>query len=520
MPTTHEASILDRAIDALSTVVPFELSNLKGFPSTTYQEQVELYVDLEKWFHGTVWDEGVVDSKTGKLIEKYPIKINPLPSTARKHTASLLGVSLDSIRFGGVPVQVVADPSEKAKKALGKELKAALQKIFADSLSGSLFVQNGIASQYLGGCVFLASWQPDQKKIQISAPDPWEFIGIPMGNDFWNLRECWIVREVKEEDLARYGYEKVGLENKWWYIEHWTRTEYSISINQKVLEIDDTPLAGPNPFGVVPAVYIPHIRDGNAFIGRGIVSMAVKGILRELNLRWADTGDAVSADSHQIIYSRNIQGNISARRLTDGRVVQDVGQTNGLAGNSDPEILSVDLKSASETMLSFDQDLYKLYRREVDHPAVADGEDEGSQRSALTLNVRMWPLQSHVEQERLFWSSGLITLAKILLKMAAVKKVYGVTEEMLNVSLMVEWSPMLPKDREQLVNELAIRGKNKIGSLEHLMALSGDIHDPEEEINKIRSELDLYQVQTTFNNNGKSNTGTSSPSGQSSTPKA
>jgi len=46
--------------------------------------------------------------------------------------------------------------------------------------------------------------------------------------------------------------------------------------------------------------------------------------------------------------------------------------------------------------------LLDQYRRDTSTPAVADGEDEGSQRSAATPDHRMWPLVSHINTERVF----------------------------------------------------------------------------------------------------------------------
>jgi len=67
-------------------------------------------------------------------------------------------------------------------------------------------------------------------------------------------------------------------------------------------------------------------------------------------------------------------------------------------------------------------ELLAHFRREVSVPAVAYGEDEGSQRSSLTLVTRMWPLVSHVKMERSFWTTGLHVLNNMILKMNGTEK--------------------------------------------------------------------------------------------------
>ena len=468
---------------------PFSLQDVPGFPYTYYVDQLDAYNVLESWYSGEILDEYIIDQASKKQIDKYPIKINPLKGTCERHTSALFGQTLDSIRYGGMPVRILADV-EKGKKKIGKVVEKALQQIWTDNGGGSLFVSNGILSQYLRGCVFTANWLPLEKRIGIFNPAPSEFVGFPKGTNYWDLREAWIVREIAKEDVRSYRVDG-GIsenDNKFYYLEHWTEAEYEVSINGKTLLFDDdSPQKGANVFGIVPMTYIPHIRV-KGFLGTSLITEMIKGIVREMNLRWADTGDAVSDDSHQPIAMRNIRGAIKVENIDD-RPVINLGGTTGLAGNeAGPDLFSVSLKTASDVMLKLGGELYNLYRREADHPAVADGEDEGSQRSSLTISTRMWPLVSHAEMERIFWTAGLTKFSKILLKMMAVKGINDIKEEHTETPLIISWAPMLPVDRTALINEVGIRSKYKLGSQEHLMSLFGDVPNIDEEMDKIREE--------------------------------
>jgi hypothetical protein len=70
---------------------------------------------------------------------------------------------------------------------------------------------------------------------------------------------------------------------------------------------------------------------------------------------------------------------------------------------------------------------------------------------------------------------------------------------------------MLPRDREALTTEAAVRSKNKLGSNKHIMGLFGDIQDTDEELAQIRAEKDLVQTSQPFGNNGGSGGKTSDP---------
>jgi hypothetical protein len=468
----------------------FQLANFRDFTSyQLYLQQQEFYQVMQDWYDGIPLEAVTIDKETGKATAKFPIKINPIKGTCQKHATTVMGVNVDSIRFGGLPFQLIPD-MEKPNKKISKTIKDALMKTFVSSALGAQFLTNLLISQYLGGSVLAARWLPAEKRIQIYSPNPKEFFGVPEGTDYWKLREGWIIKQIIQSEAESRGYTPAYGETRFYYMEHWTKENYKVMINGKVLKYPGTEndQAGDNPFKVVPMVYTPHIRT-SGFIGDSIITETVKGIIKEINLRMADIGDAVSDDSHSYIAIRNIRGTVQTKNLGDGRPVLDLGGSNGIGNESDPDMFAVNTKSASDPMSKFVGDLYGVYRREVNHPAVADGEDEGSQRSSLTISVRMAPLVAEADMERLNHSVGLSEFAHILLIMMAEKGLNEITKDMIDTQFLVQWQSMLPKDREALTQEAAVRSKNKLGSQRHLMSLFGDINDVDEEETIIKKEV-------------------------------
>jgi hypothetical protein len=482
-----------------NSIAPFALENLQaeGFPLQLYNEQASRYAVFEEWYKGKPLEIIIIDKATGKPIEKYPIKINPIKGTCQKHAARVIGQNVDSIRFGGLPFQLVPDV-EKAKKKQAKVVEDALRTIFSDNSFGSSFLSTCIRAQYLGGAIIKMKWIPDEKTIEISTPKPAEFVGFPDGANEYRLREAWMVKEITQAEAEALGYIKQTFEDKFWYIEHWTKQDYKIQVNNQVLTFEDgAKQQGENPFKLVPIVYIPHIRV-DSFLGDSIITETVKGVIKELNLRWADIGDAVSADSHDYVAVANVSGGISTINVGDNRPVLDLGQTSGIGSNAEPKMWAVGTKSASESMLKFVDDLYGVYRREVNHPAVADGEDEGSQRSSLTLATRMAPLVDEAEFERLFWTVGMTEVARIILTICNIKNLHNITEELIKTPLYAQWQPMLPRDREAMSTEAAVRSKNKITSRKKLNQMYGDVADVDEDMEQIKDEAELDQVASPF----------------------
>ena len=469
--------------------IPNSLQNLPGFPFVAWTNQSAVYTNWNKWYFGVPLKETTYDKASKTDIEKYPLHINPLKKTCERHASVLLGTSLDSIHYGGIPVVPFPRP-ENRNKEVSKTIKKALIKVWEDNGGGALMLTNALVSQRLGGCVFQLAWDSDLKRIRISNPTPDQFIGIPDGPDLWNLKEAWIIKVISYIQALSYGV-AVDEQNAYhYYVEHWTRKEFEITIDGQPIKMTGYPSKGRNKWGFVPMVYIPHIRVGTSLYGRSIINESVEGIIYELNLRWADLGDAVSDDAHAITAVRNVRGGLSTIKLGDWHPFINLGSQTGLGNEGNPDMITVATSSASAPMLTLGDRLWNLYRRETDHPAVADGEDEGSQRSSLTLVTRMWPLVSHVENERVNWSIGLTKFSNMLLKVMMDKGINGITKEHVDCPLTMKWASMLPKDRKEVVDEVGIREKNHLGTRAHLIEMLGDTADADEEAADVLAEME------------------------------
>ena len=68
------------------------------------------------------------------------------------------------------------------------------------------------------------------------------------------------------------------------------------------------------------------------------------------------------------------------------------------------------------------------------------------------------------------------------------KGIYGITQDHVDCPLTQKWASMLPKDRKEIVDEMAIRKKNHLGTTTHLLEMAGDTADPEQEAEDVLTE--------------------------------
>ena len=473
----------------------FNLGQIHDFPESEFWSRRTLYTELEAWYNGEKLNEK--QTQGGRTVDKYPIKINPIRGAVQKHAYALFGETKDDSRPLANPILRPDDMKDKDSAQKGQNF---LSNLWYENHGRSLMIQNALISQIYGGAVFKASYVPQQTwrrfPIRLESVHPSNFVGIPMAGDEFRLEQAWVVKAISPKEAMR-TFNMVFPPNELvYYVEYWEPDYYEITINgQRVSQnIKDEfgnvlYFEGKNPFGQVPFVYIPHIRTVD-FYGDSLISQNVQGIVEEMNKRVADYGDAVSDDSHRFYVLKNVSGTPEVYELTSGLRVVQLPLTPAVTGKEpEPDMDVLGASQASVPMEKLNEQLYQHFRREAMIPAVADGEDEGSQRSALTLAMRMWPLLAHTSLERTFWADALAHLDGMIMNIARLKKFGDLPEETKNMRIERHWAPMLPRDREVFINELVNRASANLGSIEHLLGLLDDIEDPEGEYERIKEQL-------------------------------
>ena len=452
----------------------FQLSDIPNFPFDEYNNNETRYNLAEQWYSGEALDETATIN--GRDTDLYPVKINPLKSAVEKHTHFLFGeVAQDDRPLVGPRIIVPSDD----KRDVAQKAEDTIVQLWYENNGRAIQWENGANSQVYGGCVFQLVYDPADAfrtiPLRIERVHPKYFVGIPYANDMWRLQEAWVVKPITHTEALSMGVTIADSVDPW-LIEHYTERTYEVWVNDQPAryikgEID-RPLSGINEWGFIPIVYIPHIRI-TGFYGDNLID-AVTGLVKEINLRVADFGDAVSVDSHSYLGMRNVNGAPKVDQLAPGLYVVNVGSTPNITGqDAQPDIFELRKPSASAPMENLVTMLYDFFRRLAFIPAVVDGEDEGSQRSGLTLAMRMISLTAHTDTERIFWTSGIILLNRMALRMLAIKGENGITIEHATLRQKLEWSPVLPRDRETIVSEAVSLVGAKLGSPERLLELLG-----------------------------------------------
>jgi hypothetical protein len=425
--------------------------------------------------------EALVAIDQATRMEKYPLRINLWDFICDIHATMMVGEE------GLLPPRATFSGagSRAAKRAATyTELVSKVWRLSKPSKLFTAFYQ----AQAFGGAVLAARIERD-RKIPVSIDLITPFYFYPVFDSSGNILEYFIYKDLSHrEALYRYGV-TIPSTDQCRLIEHWNPTEYSVKVNAQTAKFPDgTPMRGSNPFGMAPAVYIPHIRKTRIYGDSQIIDLE-KPVL-EFNARAADVTRAVRDSVNAKHWGRNLTGN--AEPVMVGPVkVHNLG--SGLDRALLPEIFPFKAPENLDSIQEVVSWLWDLILHLARIPQVALGVDEGSQRSGQTLRARFWALRSHCSIERAYASSELDRLSVMIINGLAAMRYPGTSMDAEELEVTQDWSEMLPQDRAELVNEMVQRKATGLVSTITAVRKLGGYQDLDEELKEIESEREFTQ---------------------------
>jgi len=461
-----------------------------NFPTSQWNYQAMLYQEAWEWFLGEALKQTIpqAQTETGEPVYRWPLQINPLAAFAQRHAAVLIGEVPETddavVRVETIPFRLPFEdqPSEESVR-VAKAAETFLNLVWSENSGRALQIENALICQFLSGCVFKVSFWPDPDllvPIRLETVLPDFFLPVWEATDYFNLIEAFVAYYISPiEAKVKYGIQTDATEAL--YVEHWTRKTVTITVDDQpvTIQFGDYSITYQNHehnFGFVPFVYIPKMRAGDFY---GLPSFQnLDGLTKEFNARSADLGDAIREGVHGQVFVSNLRGSLGQVPLPGGRSAVNLGPTQ--PGSDPPNVKRLEPPMMAPTFMEYNDWLWSQMLRQFGLSPIAFGEDEGSQRSALTLAFRMWPLTSMARQTRSFWTAGLTVLDKMIFNIAAQKKLFGFKPEHSKLFRITQnWPPMIPRDREQVVNEVVLLFTAGAIPLENVMERLGDIKDPE-----------------------------------------
>jgi hypothetical protein len=232
------------------------------------------------------------------------------------------------------------------------------------------------------------------------------------------------------------------------YSEHWTLDKIEVFLG------DDRIHAEPNPYGVIPFVYIPRLRS-ESWWGEGITDDVIP-LQDEINMRVADIGEVSSTQAFPILWGKNLPRGFDRDNFPrGGDKMWDLGRS---VGDKEPEVGILETKNTiMPTILETTRMLLKFARDGAQTPSIAFGDDEGGgQRSADTLEMRIRSMLAAVKRSRAYMTAGIVRMLAITAAILKQKKFPGIEAGAIHKLTQITpvYAEILPRRQPELVDEV------------------------------------------------------------------
>jgi hypothetical protein len=426
------------------------------------REDLEYY---ERWFSGAALKQtsGRASSDdTSKEELLYPLQINTVRQFCQTHRSMMVGI-VDS--FTSSPAKIIVTGKDKDKAKTAQEF---IDDVWYDSRGAATISEAALRIQIDGGRAFYLAYEPLNPFLRhgfrVIPYSPGSFHGVYVHGDPFNLVKGYI-GYMLDAKLAKsiYGVDVSGYDTVL-FMEYWSRTQFRVTVNGYVPQnTDNFKFEGPNPYGIVPMVYMPHTMDGK-FYGVGHVDDLI-GLTKEKNTRAADLGDAVRDSTHPTMWMRNVDSvpkEIAIQTDDEGRAIKwavNLGQARNLPNSHDPNLEYATPPNVTEPANNYVTALNSELRQQAFiSPVITGSDDSASGRiTGTTTSQRMYPTVAHCHQERIAFTAGLVSIAQRLLIMANRRGAEGITPDMPMLRMDAEWPPHIPIEQSERVTNLNSR---------------------------------------------------------------
>ncbi len=416
-------------------------------------DRLKRYRELLDFYHGVHWDG------RERRGEKH-LTFNYAKVFIDKVTSYLMS----GVHFTVEPVEDSDASREKAKKA-----EEVLYKVFEENGLEQLDFETEIDCAILGDACYKVIWDQETKNVSVAAPDIQGIYTWWVGD---NTSRVWRVasRYTLTADMAEslYGV-KAGNKNAE-LVEVWTDRDFELWIDDVQVE------KKPNPYGFIPFVTYPNLREPKKFWGISDLSQ-ITGPQRELNRAMSQLSRILELSGNPIAVLENVEES------------EDVAVNPGAVWNipEDAKAYLLDLLQGGGVGLHIDyiNTLYRILHDLSESPRAAFG---GTERnlSGVALEIELTPLLQKVRRKRIIRSSVYNRRNQLILKL--IEKYKGM--DFGNNRLGVVWSPVLPQDKAKLVATEQTLIQSGIHSRRRAMDEVG-VEDPETEFSRWLEEREI-----------------------------
>ena len=312
------------------------------------------------------------------------------------------------------------------------------------------------------------TWDPKAERVRVTSPDVQGVHAWWVGDDpssVWRVASGYRISVEDAESL--YNLTPEGRDKEVTVLEGWTDSLFQLWVGEQLLE------ERPNPYGFIPFIIFPNLREPKKFWGISDVPVLVEPA-RELNRALSQLSTILELSGNPIAVLEGVE---EARDIA-----VEPGAVWELPEKARAYLLDLLQGGGVKLHTDYIELIYKALHDLSEAPRMSFGDNPQS-LSGVALEMEMHPLLQRVHRKRLIRASVYRRRAEMMLRI--LEQRCGVSFGPLGVR--VQWGPVLPQDRSRLVQQERTLVETGLHSRRRAMEELG-VADPEGEMSQIQQE--------------------------------
>jgi hypothetical protein len=426
-------------------------------------ERLRAYADNLAFYNGDQWPASMLRSRNRRLVFNYAKAIVD-------KTASYL---MSPNEGGGLNIAV--DPEDATPQARDRALAAerALLSVYDENNLDQLDFDSEIDAAILGDAAYKVTWDADQGRVRVTAPDVQGLFAWWMGDDVtrvWRVASRYYIdpesakhlhgvglaqppsavqpsngtiapvaarafspRAATSGDESLLANPRTGTSIE--VVEAWTHDTFELWVAGDRVESRE------NPYGFIPFVIYPNIREPKKFWGTSDLP-AIKEPLRELNRALTQLSMILELSGNPIAVLENIS------ESTDIAVVP--GAVWELPERARAYLLDLLQGGGVKLHADYVDLVYRALHDLGESPRTAFGENRAG-LSGVALNVELDPLLKKVARKRLIRGAAYRRRNEMILRI--LERFGKAAHDYAPYRSRIVWGSVLPLDRTRAVED-------------------------------------------------------------------
>jgi hypothetical protein len=443
-------------VSAFTASVVEQIARMDGQRLRAYRENLAFY-------RGQQW-AGSTRRRERRLVFNY--------ARAMVHkTASYL---MSGLSFVVDPEDHSSEEQERARRA-----EKALTQVYEANDLDQVDFDSEVDASVLGDGAFKVTWDATERRVRVTAPDVQGIFAWWPGDDLSRLWRVASRYQLSDEEAAALSGAsalnggsmsyRAAAPRRHSVVEVWTDADFELWLDGRRIE------AKPNPYGFIPFVIYPNVREPKQFWGLSDVE-PVRESIRELNRALSQLSMILELSGNPIAVLENVTES------------QDIAVRPGAVWELPERAKAYLLDLLQGGGIRLHADYVDLIFRTLhdlgETPRTSFG-DNGRGLSGVALNIELDPLLKKVQRKRLIRESAFRRRNEMVLRL--LERYSGVRYA--PYRSRVVWGPLLPADRSRLVADEARLVASGIHSRRRAATEVG-VEDPESEFRRWLEEVE------------------------------